>query len=256
MLPVKTLIKRIRRVVHDTDAITYDDDEILAVINQGIRSIRRIIADNRPEMLAGDVVSGVIKAGENSIELPNRPLLFLYVRAGSEVASREEVSTSEKIYRNFNLIYHNKTPIFSEKQVNIKYRIKRIQEANMSQIYGDMDRQGEPEVYYLSGIKTVNFYPTPRADTCYNILVVDDMEDLTADDTTPLLNEYDDLLVEFANLRLSIENEYDVSADSQVMNTIQAQVMRLLHIPPTGVTVQGYWGANLERYGKPNRRMW
>lgn len=256
MLPIKTLIKRIRRVVHDTDAITYDDDEILAVINQGVRSIRRIIADNRPELLAGDVVSGMIKAGERSIELPHRPLLFLYVRAGSDVASREEITKSDKIYHNWNLIYHNKTPLFAEKEVNVKYRTRRIPEANMSEIYGDMDRQGEPEVYYLTGSKTVNFYPTPRADTSYDILVVEDMEELTADDTTPLLNEYDDLLVEFANLRLSIENEYDVSADSQIMNTMQAQVMRLLHIPPTGVTVQGYWGANLEQYGQPRRRMW
>lgn len=255
MLPVKTLIKRIRRVVHDTDAITYDDDEILAVINQGVRYIRRIIADNRPELLASEVVTGIIKAGERSIELPNRPLIFLYVRAGSEIASSEETYSSDKIYHNYNLIYHNKTPIYSKK-VTVKYRTRRISEANMSEIYGDMDRQGEPEVYYLSGSKTVNFYPVPRVDTSYDILVVDDMEELTADDTSPLLNEYDDLLVEFANLRLSIENEYDVSADSQVMNTIQSQVLRLLHIPPTGVTVQGYWGANLEQYGKPRRRMW
>ena len=91
---------------------------------------------------------------------------------------------------------------------------------------------------------------------CYDILAVEDMDDLTINDSTPLLNEYEDLHVEFANVRLSVENEYDVSADSQIMSTIQAQIIRLLHIPPTGVTVQGYWGANLEQYGKPRRRMW
>lgn len=255
MLPVKTLIKRIRRVVHDTDAITYDDDEILAVVNQGVRYIRRTIADNRPEMLAGEVITGMVKAGERSIELPYRPMLLIYVRAGSEVASSEETYSSDKIYHNWNLIYHNKTKICS-KQTIVKYRTRRIQEANISQIYGDMDREGEPEVYYLTGDKTVNFYPLPRADMSYDILAVEDMDDLTINDSTPLLNEYDDLLVEFANVRLSVENEYDVSADSQIMSTIQSQILRLLHIPPTGVTVQGYWGANLEQYGKPRRRMW
>jgi len=255
MLPVKTLIKRIRRVVHDTDAITYDDDEILAVVNQGVRYIRRTIADNRPEMLAGEVITGMVKAGERSIELPYRPMLLIYVRAGSEVASSEETYSSDKIYHNWNLIYHNKTKICS-KQTIVKYRTRRIQEANISQIYGDMDREGEPEVYYLTGDKTVNFYPLPRVDMCYDILAVEDMDDLTINDSTPLLNEYDDLLVEFANVRLSVENEYDVSADSQIMSTIQSQILRLLHIPPTGVTVQGYWGANLEQYGKPRRRMW
>lgn len=255
MLPVKTLIKRIRRVVHDTDAITYDDDEILAVVNQGVRYIRRTIADNRPEMLAGEVITGMVKAGERSIELPYRPMLLIYVRAGSEVASSEETYSSDKIYHNWNLIYHNKTKICS-KQTIVKYRTRRIQEANISQIYGDMDREGEPEVYYLTGDKTVNFYPLPRADMSYDILAVEDMDDLTINDSTPLLNEYDDLLVEFANVRLSVENEYDVSTDSQIMSTIQSQILRLLHIPPTGVTVQGYWGANLEQYGKPRRRMW
>lgn len=255
MLPVKTLIKRIRRVVHDTDAITYDDDEILAVINQGVRYIRRTIADNKPEMLAGEVITGMVKAGERSIDLPYRPMLLIYVRAGSEVASSEETYSSDKIYHNWNLIHHNKTKICS-KQTVVKYRTRRIQEANISQIYGDMDREGEPEVYYLTGDRTVNFYPLPRADMSYDILAVEDMDDLTIDDSTPLLNEYDDLLVEFANVRLSVENEYDVSADSQIMSTIQSQIIRLLHIPPTGVTVQGYWGANLEQYGKPRRRMW
>lgn len=255
MLPIKTLIKRIRRVVHDTDAITYDDDEILAVINQGVRYIRRIIADNKPEMLTGEVVTGMIKAGERSINLPYRPMLLLYVRVGSEIASSEDTYSSDKIYHNWNLIYHNKTKICSLK-TTVKYRTRRIQEANISQIYGDMDREGEPEVYYFTGDKTVNFYPLPRKDTCYDILAVEDMEDLTIDDSTPLLNEYDDLLLEFANVRLSVENEYDVSADSQIMSTIHSQILRLLHIPPTGVTVQGYWGANLEQYGKPSRRVW
>ena len=255
MLPIKTLMKRIRRVVHDVDAITYDDDEILDVINQGVRYIRRVIADNKPEMLAGKTVGGMIKAGERSIDMPYRPLLIVYVRAGSEVASSEEVFSSDKIYHNWNLIYHNKTKIFSKETI-IKYRTHRIPEGNISEIYGDMSREGTPEVFYLSGDKTVNFYPAPRLDTYYEIMAVEDMDNLTAADTSPLLNEFDDLLVEFANVRLSIENEYDVSADGQIMSTIHSQIVKLLHIPPTGITVQGYWDAPLDLYGKPFRRVW
>jgi hypothetical protein len=137
-----------------------------------------------------------------------------------------------------------------------KYRTRRISEANLSEIYGYLDRDGEPQVYYLTGERTVNLYPVPKEKTSYEILAVEDVEDLTLEDKTPLLNEYDDLLVEYANVRLSIENEYDVSADSQVMSTIHSQIIRLLHIPPTGVTVQGYWGPTLEQYGKPTRRVW
>ncbi|WP_295155157.1 hypothetical protein [Selenomonas sp. AE3005] len=256
MLPIKTLIKRIRRVVHDTDAITYDDDEILAVVNQGVRSIRRIIADNKPEMLAEKVITGVVEAGTQSIELPYRPMVFLYVRAGDEIAKSEERSLNAKIYHNYNLIYKNPTPLFSGKETIITYRTRRIQEANLSEIYGDINREGTPEVYYVTGDRTVNLYPVPKANTGYDILVVQDFDELTIEDDTPLLNEFDDLLLEYANVRLSVENEYDVSADSQIMSTIQAQIMRLLHIPPTGVTVQGYWGPTMEQYGKPTRRRW
>lgn len=255
MLPIKTLMKRIRRVVHDVDAITYDDDEILDVINQGIRYIRRVIADNKPEMLASKTVDGMIKAGERSIDMPYRPLMILYVRAGSDIASSEDVYSSDKIYHNYNLIYHNKNKIFSKETVT-KYRTKRIPEGNIAEVYGDMSREGTPEIFFLSGNQTVNFYPAPALDTCYEIVAIEDMDNLTVNDTSPLLNEFDDLLVEFANVRLSIENEYDVSADGQIMSNMHGQIVKLLHIPPTGITVQGYWDNALDRYGKPCRRVW
>lgn len=255
MLPIKTLIKRIRRVVHDVDAVTYDDDEILDVINQGVRYIRRVIADNRPEMLAAQLVEGMIKAGERSIDMPYRPLMVLYVRAGSDIASSKEVYLNDKIYHNYNLIYKNKTKLFSKTDL-VTYRTRRIPEANLSEIYGDMSREGMPEVFFLTGKTTVNFYPIPQLDTRYEVMAIEDMENLTIEDTSPLLNEFDDLLVEFANVRLSVENEYDVSADSQIMSSIHSQIVTLLHIPPTGVTVQGYWDATLDRYGQPCRRVW
>ena len=255
MLPIKTLIKRIRRVVHDTDAITYDDDEVLDVINQGVRYIRRVIVDNKPEMLASKNVEGLLKAGERSIDMPYRPLSILYVRAGSDIASSEDIFSNDKIYHNYKMLFHNKDKIFTKETIT-KYRTKRIQEANISEVFGEIDRQGIPEVFFLTGEKTVNFYPAPQVDTYYEIMGIEDMDNLTVDDNTPLLNEFDDLLVEFANVRLSIENEYDVSADSQILSNIHSQIVNLLHIPPTGVSVQGYWNASLDRYGKPLQRTW
>lgn len=255
MLPVKTLMKRIRRVVHDVDAITYDDDEVLDVINQGVRYIRRVIVDNKPEMLANKNIEGLLKAGERSIDMPYRPLSILYVRAGSDIASSEDVFSTDKIYHNYKMLFHNKDKIFTKETIT-KYRTKRIQEANISEVFGELNRQGAPEVFFLTGDKTVNFYPVPQVDTFYEIMAIEDMDSLTINDTTPLLNEFDDLLVEFANVRLSIENEYDVSADSQILSNIHNQIVNLLHIPPTGVSVQGYWNASLDRYGKPLQRTW
>lgn len=256
MLPIKTLMKRIRRVVHDTDAITYDDDEILVVINQGVRHIRRQIAENKPEMLTSEPFSGLLPAGERSVVLPFRPLMFVYVRMGDEVVFTEEVTHSDKIYHNYAPIYHNKTPICTLETI-VKYRTLKVQEANLAEIYGDMSREGLPEVYYVTGEKTLNVYPVPRRDTWYEVLAVPDMDDLTAEDSTPLLCDFDDLLLEFANVRLSVLNEYDATADSQIMSSINSQIMRLLHIPPTGITVQSYWNSQIDRFGKqPVRRGW
>ena len=253
MQPIKTLVKRVRRVVHDTDAITYDDDEIVWTLNQGIRYIRRIIADTRPEKLVAETVSGILEPGENSIDLPYRPVLFMYVRAGDEVESVTEYTASDKIYHNYNLIYHNKSPIYNLHTLT-KYKTYQIPEVNMSQIQGDLGRKGTPQSYFLTGDKTVTIYPVPELVTQYEILAIPDIDDLTIDDTSPLLHEFDDLLVEYANLRLSIENEYDVSQDSQIMANIQNQVIRLLRIPPKGVMVQGYWGRPLDAGHRPYRR--
>ena len=52
MLPIKAVIHRIRRAVHDDEQrINYSDGEILDVINAGLRMIRRTIADIQPEIL-------------------------------------------------------------------------------------------------------------------------------------------------------------------------------------------------------------
>lgn len=251
MLPMKTLLKRVRRVVHDTDAITYDDEEIIDVLNSGIKYIRRTIADLRPELLTGEVVSGVLAAGDGSAVLPWRPLVFLYVRTGDEVLSSKELTNSDKIWHNWNRIYHNKTTMICSKYTVTKYRTRRIPEINVSQIHGDIVRDGQPETYFLTGAKTVNFYPIPTKETKYEILAVQDIDELTINDDSPLQTEYDDILVEYANVRLSIENEYDVSADSQVLSNIYQQIVKLLHIPPKGVTVQGYWGRPLDVGKRP-----
>ena len=257
MLPMKTLMKRVRRTVHDVDALTYDDEEIVDVLNAGINFVRRTIADTRPEFLAGDAVEGTLEAGERSMVLPYRPLVFLWVRAGDDVAKAEEKTNSQKIWHNYNQIYHNYGTLIYNRYMDTTYKTYKLPEVNMSQIHGNLDREGKPEVYYLSGAQTVNFYPVPSKTTKYDILAIADIEEIGIEDVSPLPTEYDDILVEYANLRLSIENEYDVSADSQVMSNIHSQILRLLHVPPAGVIVQGYWNRNLNRFGRPvNKGAW
>ena len=257
MLPVTTLVRRIRTVVHDKDEITYGDDEIVDVINAAVRFIRRTIATNRPEFIA-KTKAGTLDAGENFVELEDRPLALVCVRAGSRVNTYRKYKTSGKIWHNYNAIYHNTQSLFSEVE-ETTYQQDLLTETNVAEIEYVPDND-TPEVYYRSGWTGLSFYPIPREKTGYTIQYVPDIEELTLSDNSPLLTEFDDLIIEYAQIRLSIGNEYDVSQDQQVMASIYSQVVDLLHIPPCGETINGYWDAPVDRYrhdyGNYKRRSW
>ena len=69
----------------------------------------------------------------------------------------------------------------------------------------------------------------------------DDFEELNFEDETPLLNDFDDFLIEFATMRLSIDNEYDATQEQQISAAIQSQIAQILSPPPTSAQVKGYW---------------
>ena len=81
MIPIKLAIKRIRGAIHDYQHINYSDEEILLVINAGVRFIRRTIADIQPEILMSEF-KGILQDGEDLIQLKNRPLTIIEVTAG------------------------------------------------------------------------------------------------------------------------------------------------------------------------------
>ena len=171
MLSVETLTNRIRTRLHDSECITYEDDEILDCINCGIRFIRRLIASMRPALLMSET-EGTLAKGANKITLSIRPLKIISVTAGGKALEETELAFA---------------------------------------IFKDSERTGKPKEFYLTGTQTVNFYPTPDEPTPYKIRTVDDIEELTSAGTSPLLTEFDDFLVEYAAIRLSVGNEYDMT---------------------------------------------
>ena len=253
MLSMQQLMARVRTAVNDRDAVTYDEEEILSTLNNGIRYIRRTIADLRPELLASDTITGMLEAGEESVTLSRRPLAFLYVRAGDEVKSSVEVQENqEKIYHNTALIFQNHTRTCSVKTI-VKYRMRELPEVSTRDIGGDMEESGTPVVFYRTGEKTIHLYPVPQQQTSYLICPIDDIEEIGEDGKSPLLTEFDDVLVEYAAMRLHVRNEYDVSADASIMSGIYTQIVRLLGEPPASVQVAGYWdsGRQIARdYGR------
>ena len=240
MLSLKTIAKRIRTRLHDTDGIAYDDEEIIDVINCGIRFIRRAIADIRPSLLA-TIRRGVLQVGEKSIVLEVRPTKIIHVTAGDEIINSETNYFSEKIYHNRKKIWHNYDPIFTEVVTNY-YSEKGLRQTELAHVIKfKTDKDGTPKEFYLTGTQTINFFPIPDKETAYTILTVDDIEELTIEDKSPLNTEFDDFLVEYATVRLSIGNEYDMTQETQTMTNIYAQIQQILLPPPVGVIVKNYW---------------
>ncbi len=248
MLPIKTILKRIRATLHDSDGVTYDDEELIDVLNNGVRFIRRTIAEIQPEILM-ETEKGVLSPGQSSVTLKERPLKIVRITAGDEViSSTTEEGESDLIYKNQNLIYNNQDLIYAAPIVTTNYRERTLHATNLRHI-PDEDKEGTPMEYYRTGLKTIHFWPVPMVETAYTVDAINDIEELTADDKSPLISDFDDFLMEYAALRLAIGNEYDESQETQVMMNIYNQIRDLLAPPPVGVVVGGYWGGGRRRGG-------
>lgn len=241
MLSVQTLARRIRTRLHDTDKITYDDAEILDCINNGVRFIRRTIANTRPALLMSEV-EGILEAGTRSITLAKRPTKIINVTAGDQIIKTETIYNRKKIYHNWEKIWHNPTPIYTVPIINNTYLEKGLHETEMAFIVPRPSAvEGTPREFFLTGSQTINFFPIPRVPTKYTIRTVDDIAELVWEDSSPLNDEFDDFLVEYAALRLSVGNEYDMTQESQLMANIAMQIQQIIMPPPAGILTQGYW---------------
>lgn len=249
MLSVQTLARRIRTRLHDTDKITYDDAEILDCINNGVRFIRRTIANVRPALLMSET-EGILEAGTKSITLEKRPTKIINVTAGDQIIKSEDVYDRKKIYHLWEKIYGNPRPIYTLPTKVHTYLEKGLHETEMAFVVPRRNNvTGTPREFFLTGSQTINFFPIPVVPTKYTIRTVDDIEELNWEDNSPLNTEFDDFLVEYAAIRLSVGNEYDVTQESQLMANIAAQIQKIITPPPAGILTQGYWYSSPSKAG-------
>lgn len=101
---------------------------------------------------------------------------------------------------------------------------------------------GIPDCCYLLGFKTLKFFPVDSVDHQYEITYIPDMQFLTLTDSSPFSNDLDDLLFEYAVIRASISNSYDMSQENVVLNTMMAQAEQLIRsLNPMKVESESYW---------------
>lgn len=240
MLPLQTISKRIRTRLHDSDSITYTDEEILDSINCGIRFVRRAIANIRPSLLV-TTHEGILPAGTRSINLDARPTKIVHISAGDKIVKSVTTYSSKKIYHNWEKVWHNHSPIYT-KVVTNTYSEKALYRTELANIIiKPSDATGTPTEFCLVGEKAIIFYPIPEVDTKYTALTIDDIEELTMQDKSPLNTEFDDFLIEYATTRLAVGNEFDMTQEQAMMSNIYLQIQQILMPPPAGCITKQYW---------------
>lgn len=249
MIPIRLAIHRIRHAIHDEQHVNYSDHEILDVINAGVRLIRRTIADIQPEILMSEA-TGILQEGEDTIKLKKRPLMIIEMTAGNKIISFVEGYSNRKIYHNREKIFGNQTKIYS------KYELKSfaehlLKETNLQHLKNYRNChchdghhifcERHPIGFYRVGLQSVKVFPKPQSETAWTIRTIDDFEELHFEDSTPLINDFDDFLLEYAFMRLSIDNNYDMTQEQQIVANIHAQISQVLSPPPVSAQVRGYW---------------
>ena len=115
----------------------------------------------------------------------------------------------------------------------------KLNETNLQHVGGKLT--GRPKYFYRTGLQSLRVYPPPRVATTFTIRFVEDINELRLEDTTPLLNEFDDFLIEYAAYRLALTEEFDMTQEQQIIANIHQQIANLLASPPAGTVVHGYW---------------
>ena len=180
-----------------------------------------------------------MESGNDTIELATRPMKIIELTAGDKIISKTEGYSGKQIFSNFDKIFGNSTNSYS------RYELKTfaeypLQETTLHHIRA-RNLTGKPQYFYRVGLTTLKIFPKPRSETAFTLRTIDDIEDLKFDDSTPVLNEFDDLIFEFCTMRLSLTEEFDMQQEAQIMANIHQQIAQVLQPPPAGVVVRGYW---------------
>lgn len=204
-MTVREIIERIRNSTHDWQEVSYTDEVLLGYINDGYRLMRRTIADIAPLTLAETIV-GKIEADEEGI-IPDT------------------------------VTFEDKIAAFIDVTVD-GHKLKQVNWADVQ----DLPDGGRTQYFYAVGFNEVSFYPPP-GECSYRFMVIKDTTLLTKDDESPLPEDLNDFLFEYASARASISNEFDISQEMTLIGNIVSQIEAYLHRrSPSHITIDGYWG--------------
>lgn len=201
---VATLTSNIRVALADVESHRFSDANILTFLNKAYRKVYGVFAHDRPELIK-TVEDGDTTAG-----------------------TAEYAITSGSIQRVLSLHVDERA-------------IHDIGQAPAGE-YESTD-YGRPKGFYISAWDKVAMVPAPDDVYAYRLAYVARPSALSSGSSTPWPDEFDDLMEEYAVMRLGVIDEGDPSAEAQFLADLEQRCRTLLSdLGPSGDTVLPYWG--------------
>lgn len=199
---LKDILYYTRIKINDTNAYRFTDEDMINIVNEAIRFIRNIFIKEVPDMLVDPAIEGVLESGENSIQLTVQPVQYTDVRCNGKLL--------------------HKTSIHSIR---------------------DLKRTGEPEFFVITGVNSIAVYPIPTQKIDYSIRVITaPVVVQNNDDVMPFPDDFNDSIIEYTAMRLSLIDEYDQSVEIQLLQQIQSNIINKLSIYAVDEhAVRPYW---------------
>lgn len=202
MEKLSRVIDRIRRMTHDEQVLEYTNETIVDYINDGIKFVRRAVMNIYPQLLIDIDTEDILEPEEDTIYLFEPIAQIVDFRIDGRVI-----------------------PCVNPGSVSDTYEL------------------GQPQGYAMENFDTIKIYPAPENPTPYTLKAIKDFEPLTVDsEEIPLTNGLIDFVVEYAIMRASFTNEFDMTQESSLMvSVLQSLEARLRAFTPASVITRGYW---------------
>lgn len=112
---------------------------------------------------------------------------------------------------------------------------KKILHAVSIHEIADLTAVGEPEVYVVASKSAIAVYPLPDKEMPYFVTTVNGFTEQGLEDDSFFGDDYDDSLIEFTAMRLSMLDEFDESVEAQLLaeirSNVQSKLLRLTSGP-------------------------
>lgn len=194
--------------------------------------ITRIRAETHDHQKAGYPDYELLMYINDALRFARRTIMDIYPMLLADIDMEGEIGEGE------NTLFLYK-PVSSIIEVRIDGQI--IERVNPRTIK-KLNEQGKPRCYYLQGTQMLKLWPVADKSYEYSVVAVGDMEQLTEKDETPLPSDFDDFVYEYAMIRMNMTNEFDLSQEQSIMQTVAAQIKTMLHdYMAPGVQLRSYW---------------